>query len=394
MNNICLIINKNANKVILDFKNNTFDLNNKKYEFYFDNIDKLVVYDLDIFYTDDSYLFFNKNDDKISFKKIFLIHNEWNDQIIINYNNNLLRRINYDTEYGNFEIKDDQLIIYWNYWGKEVFIKYDDYTYIQNEYKFLKDCGEINEYKSKCPIHIFIHICMLEDWKEIFLELLNKIKNSGLYDVVEIIHLGILGSTNNLTSEFFKTHIYNDPKIIIGYIDSRIDLYEIPSINYMKSYCDSIENDMYILYIHTKGVRNAGNKKVTESWRNMMTYFLIENYEEILKNMDYFDAVGNNIINLHDNNRCFINPAHTLHYSGNYWWSKKSHINKLPYISIDFNNNIHIQRYKAENWILSNHPNMIIGVLFQDDTNTHPYHRYVFEYYRNKKFLLISYIYK
>ena len=405
MNNICLIINKDniktCNYITLNFENNTFDLYDRKYTFYFDDIDKLIVCDLDIFYTENSYLFFNNiNDDKNSFKKICLIHNEWNDQVIMNYDNNSLQRIKNNDQYGNFEIYEDKLIIYWNHWGKEVFMKYDDYTYIQNEYKFIKDCDEIIETKSKSLIHIFIHICMLENWEEIFLELLYKIKNSGLYWEIDMIHLGILGNTDNLTSEFFKTYIYNDPKIVIAYIDSRVNLYEIPSINYIKSYfefefecnCDcDCDCDPYILYIHTKGVRNAGNKKVTQSWREMMTYYLIDNYKEILKNMCNYDAVGNNIVNLHDNNSCYINHKHTLHYSGNYWWSKKSHINKLPYISIDFNKSIFEQRYKAENWILSNYPNMKIGLLFQDNTNTHPYHRYVFEYYKNKRFLLISY---
>ena len=403
MNNICLIIKKDniktCNYVKLDFKNNTFDLNDKKYIFYFDDLDKLIINnldksiinDLDIFYTNDNYLFFNNDNDKNSFKKIFLIHNEWNDQVIMNYDNNSLRRIKNDDQYGIFEWNENELIIYWNHWGKEIFIKYDDYTYTQNKYKFLKNSDD--EYNIKYNVHIFIHICMLEGWKEIFLELLNKIKHSGLYDYAEIIHLGILGNTDNLTSDFFKTYIYNDSKIVIAYI---VDLYEIQSINYIKSYFsndnnnNNDNNETYILYIHTKGVRNAGNKKVTESWRNMMTYFLIENYKEILKNMNNFDSIGNNIVNLHDNNNCFINPIHALHYSGNYWWSKKSHINKLPYISINYNN-MYDQRYKAENWILSNYPNMNIGILFQDDTNTHPYHRYVFEYYRNKKFLLILY---
>ena len=63
MNNICLIINKDniktCNYITLNFENNTFDLYDKKYTFYFDDINKLMVCDLDIFYTENSYLFFN-----------------------------------------------------------------------------------------------------------------------------------------------------------------------------------------------------------------------------------------------------------------------------------------------------------------------------------------------
>ena len=60
-------------------------------------------------------------------------------------------------------------------------------------------------------------------------------------------------------------------------------------------------------------------------------------------------------------------------------------MNNLPFLDNDSN------RYKAENWILSSYPNANIGILFQDNTNTHPYHRYVFNYYINMKNIINNY---
>jgi hypothetical protein len=115
-----------------------------------------------------------------------------------------------------------------------------------------------------------------------------------------------------------------------------------------------------------------------------MEYFLIEKYKECIKYLSIFDTLGNNIVNSHcyNKNEVCVNEYHTSHYSGNFWWSKKTYIDKLNFIQLDLTKNSINTRFKAENWILSNYPNMNIGILFQDNTNTHPYHRYVFDYYK------------
>jgi len=278
-----------------------------------------------------------------------------------------------------FDLHNDKIIIDWNYWGKEYYIKIDNYTYVKNDCKYL-----INNFKSCIlhPIHIFIHICMIENWQIIFDEQINTIKKSGLYEKCAKIHLGIVENINisNICN------IFNDNKFDILYIDSNINLYENHTINHIKKYCENIHNEIYILYIHTKGVRKAGNDIVTKSWRKMMQYFLIEEHNEFLKYLDIYDTIGNNIVNLQCNDS--INKEHSLHYSGNFWWSKKSYIDNLNYIDLDLTQNAINTRYRAENWILSKSPNAKIGVIFQDITNTHPYHRYVFEYYKELKIIV------
>ena len=66
---------------------------------------------------------------------------------------------------------------------------------------------------------------------------------------------------------------------------------------------------------------------------------------------------------------------------------KKSYITKLKNLDIDYSDNSKFTRYRAENWILSN-DECKIGVLFQDYTNTHPYHRYIFDKYRDEIVIL------
>jgi hypothetical protein len=280
---------------------------------------------------------------------------------------------------------DNKLIINWNYWGQEIYNTNDNYNYYQENYNNIVNNSIELDCKIDCKMHIFIHITLIEDWLYIFNELIDIIKSSGLYDKVEKIHLGILSDLKF----FFENNIFDDAKFDILYVDIKLELYEIHTINHIKNFCANNDDDeIYILYIHTKGVRNAGNKEVTKSWRSMMTYFLIENHNECLNYLEHYDTLGNNIVNLFcdDSKLNAVNENHNIHYSGNFWWSKKSYIDKLNYLELDMSKQSIKTRYKAENWICSKYPDALIGIIFQDDTNTHPYHRYVFDYYKKMKF--------
>jgi hypothetical protein len=398
MNNI-YIVNNNFNiEIELNFKNNTFKMNDINHTFDIINKYHLIIHwnekkdekeELldEIYVTKDSYIYSINEELLNNFKKIFMIHKEWNDQAIIDFKNNKLFRVKHKDQFGTFEYSECKLIIDWNHWGKEIYNNYDNYNYYQENYDI-----EINKsnFNANIKLHIFIHITLIEDWLNIFTELIDVIKNCGLYDKVEKIHLGILGNIKI----FIENIIFNDQKFNILYIDSKIDLYEIHTINHIKNLCENCEDDeIYLLYIHTKGVRNAGNKDVTKSWRAMMEYFLIEKHNECLDYMDYYDCIGNNLVNFFCNNKedSHVNKDHSLHYSGNFWWSKKSYITKLDYLPLDMSSESLRTRYKAENWICSNYPNAKLGIIFQDDTNTHPYHRYVFDYYKSMKFNIKKY---
>lgn len=187
----------------------------------------------------------------------------------------------------------------------------------------------------------------------------------------------------------FNDSVFKDEKIEIIFYNKNIFIYEIETINKIKDFCDKLNNEAYILYIHTKGANNSGNNEVTKSWRKMMEYFLVNNYETCLNNLNFYDTLGNNLINdsCYNLNDVKVNDYHSKHYSGNFWWSKKSYISKLKNLEIDYSDNAKYTRYRAENWILSDN-SCKIGVIFQDYTNTHPYHRYVFDNYKNEKILI------
>lgn len=167
-------------------------------------------------------------------------------------------------------------------------------------------------YNMTRPIYIYIHICCINNYKDIFNSLIHCIKNSGLYDIIKEIRCCILG-------DYDKSIFNNDSKIVILKKSNDIYLYEAFTIN--KIHEDAILEDFYVLYMHTKGVTRSDNICV-KSWVDYLCYFNIYKYETCVKllNDENTDTVG---VNLQDK----INE--NVHYAGNFWWTKSRYLRRL-----------------------------------------------------------------
>jgi hypothetical protein len=193
MNKIFIYNNTYYEEFYLNFK---FDIlsnltDNKYFKFEILNINELKIYwyeNEEILYTEDSYLYFLDKTKMKTVKKVYIYHTEWKDQCIMNFENNIISRINIRNENGKFEYFNDKFIINWNNWGIEIFEYFDEYTFYKLDYlKNIESLKMNNIYNN----YIFIHICCLENWKEIFEDIVLNIKNSGLYNNVKKIFLGI-----------------------------------------------------------------------------------------------------------------------------------------------------------------------------------------------------------
>ena len=253
-----------------------------------------------------------------------------------------------------------------------VAIHYKDIT--ENSYlpplydKYLSQFGKQNVTETT-PIYIYFHICCINNWEEIVSRLLFKIKNSGLYLFVKEIKCVILGDPNN-------SPIFNDPKINVIYQSLDINLFEKGTINLIQEDCAKSSEEFKFLYIHSKGVRHIDHPKLTKhvyDWVEYMSYFNIYNHQLCLTELNNCDTVGTNLQSAHD---C------PLHYSGNFWWSKASHIKKLH--AIDETNRV----YNApEFWVTS--VNGIYKSLWT--SNTHHYNdEYPYFMYENKKINIVT----
>jgi len=156
--------------------------------------------------------------------------------------------------------------------------------------------------------YIYIHIACINNYKDVFNEIMFKIKDSKLYDIVSEIRCGILGVCDDIT-------IFNDPKVVIRGQSDNLLLYESFTINLILD--DAMNNDFNVLYLHTKGVTKPNNIYVKD-WMEYLCYFNIYRHKECLELLYYNDAVGVNLLN-----------KPTWHYNGNIWWSKSTYIKNL-----------------------------------------------------------------
>lgn len=145
---------------------------------------------------------------------------------------------------------------------------------------------------------------------EVFSQLLSDIKKSGLYEKVEKIRCVVL-TMNSIPDELFQ-----DPKIELVSVHRNLSLYELATLHPL--YDHARVEDFYVLYLHTKGVRHNNTNPCVNDWVKYLSYFNIEQHETCIKCLENNDTVGVNL----QNDPC-------IHYSGNFWWSKASHLRTL-----------------------------------------------------------------
>jgi len=164
-----------------------------------------------------------------------------------------------------------------------------------------------------------IHICQKGDWKRSFEILVKSLYLSGLLEATEKIDLCVVSDTEMDTSVFLPKSSYH----FMGLSE----LYERPSLLYLRSLAEQDTEDVYYWYLHTKGLRWFGSqreKNVLE-WIQIMLYWNINLWEKAVSSLQHgYDTYGTNLVDKIDDKEV------VKHYSGNFWWSKSSYLKTLP----------------------------------------------------------------
>lgn len=194
---------------------------------------------------------------------------------------------------------------------------------------------------------IYINVTIMGCVDQVLSDLLNRIKQSELHENCDEIYLVLNGDRNNLSVDI------SDSKFNV--IEASPDFSKWEFLTQDLLWRHSQNEDFQALYLHTKGVSKSGFQNITD-WTNYLAYFNINKWRERVIELDTNDCTG---VNLYGNPRDLYEHPSTwgygkapLHYSGNFWWSKSSHIRKLinP-ISWMPNNNFTSWRMMNEMWI-------------------------------------------
>lgn len=196
----------------------------------------------------------------------------------------------------------------------------------------------------------YYHIFLTENnstWASIVLEQYKVMEDSELFDNLDefnIICVGKKIEDFEMFSHLTKLY-FNNPKLtfienpvssdsdVMADIDSRANLIVTENATSRKIYNDAKNSteDYYVLYFHTKGVtstlrhfhndpREMNSFRTYQYWRHYLNYGVLEKWKNCIETLDSgYDTAGVNY-------QTYPHP----HYSGNFWWSKVSHIRTLP----------------------------------------------------------------
>jgi hypothetical protein len=176
----------------------------------------------------------------------------------------------------------------------------------------------------------FWHIYLINHWYSIVMGQMRILVSSGLYDRVDEINIGCIGSLEQRKLlEKFLINVY--PKLKIAYYSQIPEEYEFPTI-------ELIENDHsdYVgFYFHTKGVTRP-YETIINYWREYLNESILNQWRLHYGNVStVYDASAVNFLKSPD------------HFSGNFWWFNRRYIDNLPKVK-DLD---HSYRYHAEQWI-------------------------------------------
>lgn len=165
----------------------------------------------------------------------------------------------------------------------------------------------------KKTIYGVYFVCCKGNYKKIIEEQMGSIQKSGLLDKTTVLLVFICNFDIAVMKLFrrFKTKI--------RFIVTKENLYEKFALQNYRYYVDN-KKPYYLYYFHTKGVSHSLQETTFHEIRRNLDYFILEKHEICIHWLDRgYDAVG-----------VALSLFPTLHFSGNFWWAKSSHLERLP----------------------------------------------------------------
>ena len=193
--------------------------------------------------------------------------------------------------------------------------------------------------------YAYYHSYLTDDvaaWSSILLNNYKKMEDSGLLDELDKIYLVVVGSPTNVKMAYglskhlsdkyefiaYKNPMENDKKLVELNNDKLSPPHVSENVTIKHLYDHACREDAYFLYNHSKGVttferflkQGYYNWFINHYyWKEFITWGVIDEWKNCVEALEIYDVVGAN-----------YQTTPEPHFSGNFWWSKSSHIKKLP----------------------------------------------------------------
>jgi len=168
--------------------------------------------------------------------------------------------------------------------------------------------------RTATPIYGVYFICCIGNYLDIVAEQMSTLERSGLFRKTERIFCFICLYSDDILP------ILEPYMSKLTIISTAQNLYERFALDNFRAHVPR-GSQYYLFYFHTKGVtRDVENMNIFHERRKNLDYFILERHEVCLFWLDRnYDAVGTAMS---------LYPA--LHFSGNFWWARSTHLDRLP----------------------------------------------------------------
>jgi hypothetical protein len=164
------------------------------------------------------------------------------------------------------------------------------------------------------PLFGFMHVAMVNHWRQIVDEQILKMRISGLWERFRGLFIGLLGSDAAGFS-------HPDPKVHVQHFGTDLSAAELPTLAHLQQFFlpgHAAADGALVFYVHTKGAVHPGPGQ--EEWRRSMEHFVLLKYADCIEALDDHDVCG---INWGDSGWCRM-------FRGNFWWARADYIRTLP----------------------------------------------------------------
>jgi len=185
-------------------------------------------------------------------------------------------------------------------------------------------------------IKAFYHCYLVNSWRDVIADQVNKVLHSGLYDSCYDITVTVSGSAKNRKTliELLKPF----PKFVVTAWETEDNgKEELLAMEQIHKFASKCETNIPIFYFHTKGISREGEKgeQPTRAWRKLLDYYNIFNWRANLRVMDQLrvDMCGILFAVKWSDVPVLFNEEYRKRkalWLGNYWWSNAGYIKKLP----------------------------------------------------------------
>ena len=180
-------------------------------------------------------------------------------------------------------------------------------------------------------ILIFSHNYVAHNWLDIVKEQLELLVESGLYEKSSSVFYCCYAEDEFDFYKFYNLVKKYDIKQKINIISHSCNDNEKQTLLLMQQICKN-HPEAYLLYYHTKGVTTKHRNDIIQernvlSWRKLMEYFNIENWQKCIDKL----STGCDICGVLYG-YWFSNHHEGNYFAGNFWWTNSNYFNKLPSI--------------------------------------------------------------